>query len=100
MSEDTRRCLSGTQLLVCHPPSILGITLIDLGDSVGDDLNAQERVLDDVASQYPSPALVLQHSTIDSAVDATYYGVDKLQQAGYQMVSVDTCLGSSGKSFV
>lgn len=68
------------------------------GDALGDSLDKQKSVLNDVANQYPAPKMVLSHSVIDSAVDATWYGVSRLRDAGYQMVAVDTCLGNSGMS--
>jgi len=67
------------------------------GDALGDSLDKQKSVLNDVANQYPAPKMVLSHSVIDSAVDATWYGVYRLRDAGYQMVAVDTCLGNSGE---
>ncbi|KAI9634618.1 carbohydrate deacetylase [Dioszegia hungarica] len=67
------------------------------GDALGDSLDKQKSVLNDVANQYPAPKMVLSHSVIDSAVDATWYGVSRLRDAGYQMVAVDTCLGNSGE---
>lgn len=71
----------------------------DIGDSTGADGNSQKGVLNNVANAYPSPKLVLQHSTVDTAADSTWYGVYRLRDAGYQMVAVDTCLGGAGMSF-
>jgi len=51
-----------------------------------------------VIADYPHPHLVLDHSTIQTtSTQVLPYAVPKLEAAGYQLVSVDTCLGSSGE---
>lgn len=50
-----------------------------------------------IAPQYPAPQLILQHSVIeDTSRVVMPYAIPKLQNAGYRLVSVDTCLGSDG----
>lgn len=42
--------------------------------------------------------MVLQHSTVpEAATQVVPWAVPQLQSKGYQLVSVDTCLGSSGE---
>lgn len=67
-------------------------------DSVGASVSAQKKAMDDVVNAYPSPRLPLLHSTIAATSQQVLpYIVPKLKAKGYQLVSVDTCLGSSGE---
>jgi len=70
----------------------------DTGDANGESVDYSKSTLDAVVSDYPNPHLVLDHSTIDTtAYDVLPYAVPRLQGAGYQLVAVDTCLGSDGE---
>jgi hypothetical protein len=70
----------------------------DTGDASGESTSYSTGVINDAASQFPSPELILMHSTIDStAYDVAPYAVGTLQRAGYQLVAVDTCLGDDGE---
>lgn len=66
----------------------------DTGDSLGEDGNHQKGVMAGVANSYPQAKMVLQHSTIQSAVDTTWYGVNELRNKGYQLVATDVCTNS------
>jgi hypothetical protein len=89
----------------------------DTGDANGESVQYSEGVIDGVASNYPQPHMVLSHSTVDTSTypplhlgrrieqvadggtadsQVVSYAVNKIQGAGYQLVAVDTCLGSNG----
>ncbi|WVQ84253.1 hypothetical protein IAT38_006405 [Cryptococcus sp. DSM 104549] len=70
----------------------------DTGDANGESVGYSKNVLDGVIGDYPQPHLVLEHSPIKTTSGSVLpYAVPKLEQAGYSLVSVDTCLGSSGE---
>lgn len=70
----------------------------DVGDANGESPDYSKGVYDGVIADYPNPHLVLDHSTIETtAYDVLPYAVPQLQQAGYQLVAVDTCLGDDGE---
>ncbi|KAK6907885.1 hypothetical protein I203_101886 [Kwoniella mangroviensis CBS 8507] len=70
----------------------------DTGDANGESTGYSEGVLDGVANSYPSPHMVLSHSTIQTtSSEVLPNSVWKIQQAGYSLVAVDTCLGDSGE---
>lgn len=70
----------------------------DSGDSLGASVASQKGVYDGVANSYPSPHIVLNHSPEPSTVfDTLPYAVSLLQNKGYQLVAVDTCMGSQGE---
>lgn len=69
----------------------------DTGDSLGKSLDEQRGTMWNVANSHPQPKMVLQHSVLSDSIDATWYGVNELRNRGYQMVSVDTCLGGAGE---
>lgn len=70
----------------------------DTGDSTGASVDQQQGVIEDVRGSYPNPHLVLMHSTQDTTANQVVpYAVDRLSSAGYQLVAVDTCLGSDGE---
>ena len=51
-----------------------------------------------IAQSYPAPHLVLNHETVETThTQVLPYAVPLLQNAGYQLVAVDTCLGSNGE---
>ncbi|WWC88290.1 uncharacterized protein L201_003198 [Kwoniella dendrophila CBS 6074] len=70
----------------------------DTQDASGATVQFSENVLQQVANDYPNPHLVLDHSVIQTtSSEVLPNSVWKLQQAGYQLVAVDTCLGDAGE---
>lgn len=70
----------------------------DTGDANGDSVQSSEGVYDGIFPTYPQPHIVLNHSPVQTTSQQVLpYAVPRLQQAGYQIVSVDTCLGSEGE---
>ncbi|KAK4684272.1 hypothetical protein P7C73_g5922, partial [Tremellales sp. Uapishka_1] len=70
----------------------------DTEDADGATVSYSENILDGVIKDYPNPHLVLDHSTIETTSTTVLpYAVPKLQAAGYDLVAVDTCLGSNGE---
>ncbi|KAJ9112892.1 hypothetical protein QFC19_000447 [Naganishia cerealis] len=70
----------------------------DTGDSLGASVDSQEGVYNGIADSYPSPHLVLNHSPLSStAFETVPYAVNLLKNRGYQLVAVDTCMGSQGE---
>lgn len=61
-------------------------------------VNQSKDVYDQVASSYPAPHIILDHSVYNSTVnDVVPYGVTKLKDQGYQLVSVNTCIRDQGE---
>ena len=83
-------------------------------------MDFQQGVMDGVINSYPETHIVLQHSVLETstffsspsfsssslrkyrmmlitAPGVLNYAVGQLQGKGYQIVSVDTCLGSDGE---
>jgi hypothetical protein len=51
-----------------------------------------------IAPTYPAPHLVLNQETEETTSSQVLpYAVPLLQAAGYELVAVDTCLGSDGE---
>ncbi|KAJ9099381.1 hypothetical protein QFC20_005734 [Naganishia adeliensis] len=70
----------------------------DVQDGNGASAASQKGVYDSIANSYPNTHLVLAHSVhTTSAFDVTPYAVDRLRNRGYQLVAVDTCMGSQGE---
>ncbi|KAJ9117709.1 hypothetical protein QFC24_006423 [Naganishia onofrii] len=70
----------------------------DTGDSTGGSVASQKGVYNSIANSYPAPHIVLNHSPIAStAYDTVPYAVSLLKNKGYQLVAVDTCMGSQGE---
>lgn len=70
----------------------------DSGDSAGASVESQEGIYNDIIASYPAPHIVLNHETYDSTVHQVMPNVvPRLKGAGYQLVSIDTCLGSQGE---
>ncbi|KAL1408064.1 hypothetical protein Q8F55_004861 [Vanrija albida] len=68
----------------------------DTGDANGDSPQHSKDVISGM--RYPSPHLVLQHSTIPTTSSQVVpFSVPKLTCQGYSLRSVDTCLGSNGE---
>lgn len=70
----------------------------DSGDTTGASAQQSKDVYNNVANSYPAPHIILNHETKDQTVfDVIPYAVPLLKNRGYQLVSVDTCLGSEGE---
>jgi hypothetical protein len=68
----------------------------DSGDSAGASAASQKAKYNGFS--YPGPHLVLQHETYAStANDVIPNAVTTLRNKGYQLVAVDTCMGSQGE---
>ncbi|KAF8624448.1 hypothetical protein AX15_005867 [Amanita polypyramis BW_CC] len=64
------------------------------GDAVNASVAQQERNYDDIVASHPSIILALNHETHESTIHQTLpYGIQKLQAAGYQLVTLAECLG-------
>ncbi|KDR68479.1 hypothetical protein GALMADRAFT_256706 [Galerina marginata CBS 339.88] len=67
----------------------------DSGDSTGASVDQQKGRYDDVVNRHPSTVLSLEHEVFDSSVHQTLpYAIQKLQGAGYKLVTVSECLGT------
>jgi hypothetical protein len=70
----------------------------DTEDADGATVSFSKDIYTQIAKTYPAPHLVLNHETVNTTwSEVLPYGVPLLQAAGYQLVSVDTCLGSGGE---
>ncbi|KAF8875509.1 chitin deacetylase [Infundibulicybe gibba] len=66
----------------------------DSGDSVGVSPADSKNRYNDVANNHPSTVLALNHETVAStAYDVLPYAIQRLQQAGYRLVTVAECMG-------
>ncbi|KAJ9094272.1 hypothetical protein QFC21_006098 [Naganishia friedmannii] len=70
----------------------------DIDDADLAPVNQSKNVYDQVASSYPAPHIILDHSTYNSTInDVVPYGVAELKERGYKLVSVDACMGGQGE---
>ncbi|KAK0480212.1 carbohydrate esterase family 4 protein [Armillaria novae-zelandiae] len=69
----------------------------DSGDSVGASVQDSESTYDSTISQHPSTLLALNHETYvtKNSYDVLPYAIEKLQAAGYNLVTLAECLGES-----
>ncbi|KAK0194076.1 carbohydrate esterase family 4 protein [Armillaria mellea] len=68
----------------------------DSGDSVGASVQDSESTYDSTISQHPSTLLALNHETYETtAYDVLPYAIERLQAAGYNLVTLAECLGES-----
>ncbi|WVQ73535.1 hypothetical protein IAR50_003111 [Cryptococcus sp. DSM 104548] len=68
----------------------------DTEDANGASTSDSEKVLDGIAKDYPNPHLVLSHSTIHGTSQKVLpHSVPKLKAAGYDLVTVGQCIGTS-----
>ncbi|KAJ3562818.1 hypothetical protein NP233_g9339 [Leucocoprinus birnbaumii] len=66
----------------------------DSGDSIGADPNKQLTDYDALTAKRPSSVISLEHETIQTSAETVLPAViQKLQAAGYQLVTVAECLG-------
>ncbi|ORY24583.1 putative deacetylase [Naematelia encephala] len=69
----------------------------DTGDANGESVQFSENVIDGI-NDFPNPHLVLEHSPIDTTHSQVVpYAISTLQERGWQLVAIDTCLGSNGE---
>jgi peptidoglycan/xylan/chitin deacetylase (PgdA/CDA1 family) len=72
----------------------------DSGDSVGASASESKSRYDQTISQRPASILTLNHETYEqTAHNVIPYAITKLQNAGYQMVTVAECLGEEPYQF-
>lgn len=70
----------------------------DIQDADLAPVSQSKNVYDQVASSYPAPHIILDHSVYNSTVnDVVPFGVEKLKRSGYELVSVGTCMGDQGE---
>lgn len=68
-------------------------------DADGASPSESKNSYDQVAKQYPSPQIALNHETHESTVtDVTPHAISVLQKAGYKLVNVAECLGLQSTS--
>ncbi|KAK0205058.1 carbohydrate esterase family 4 protein [Desarmillaria ectypa] len=68
----------------------------DSGDSVGASVAESKARYDQAISQHPSTLLPLGHETIETTVHQVLpYAIDRLQAAGYRLVTLAECLGEA-----
>jgi len=68
----------------------------DSEDSAGKTADESKELYDDIIGQHPSTILTLNHEVYETtANDVLPYVIEKLQDAGYKMVSLADCLGQS-----
>ncbi|ESK89270.1 chitin deacetylase [Moniliophthora roreri MCA 2997] len=66
----------------------------DTGDAAGASVAASKEVYDTAAAQHHSTVLVLNHEPYEKTLhEVLPYAIEKLQTAGYQLVTVAECLG-------
>ncbi len=88
-------------LPVAASTPLLTSLILSSGDSLG--ASAQESInrYDDVANQHPSSILALNHETIASTSEQVVpYAIQRLQQAGYRLVTLAECLGQQPYQWV
>jgi hypothetical protein len=70
----------------------------DSADAAGATPASSKAMYAQIAKSYPAPHLVLNHETVETTSSQVLpYAVPLLKKAGYQLVSVDTCLGADGE---
>ncbi|KAK0236198.1 carbohydrate esterase family 4 protein [Armillaria nabsnona] len=68
----------------------------DSGDSVGASVAESKSRYDQAISQHPDTLLPLNHETIETTVHQVLpYVIDRLQAAGYRLVTLAECLGEA-----
>jgi len=56
----------------------------DTGDSTGASMQSQQAVMDGVVQSFPSPRMVLQHSTVDSGESSLFFKSFQTAIAGWR----------------
>ncbi|KAJ2913639.1 hypothetical protein MD484_g6782, partial [Candolleomyces efflorescens] len=84
--------------LVRQAAAVRGLTIanwdFDSGDSTGASAQQSKNSYNAIANQHPSTILALNHETQSgTAYDVLPYAIQRLKQAGYQLVTVAECLG-------
>jgi len=73
-----------------------GVVIWDLDsqDSLGASADTSKGVYNDVANRHPSTILPLNHETIETTAHQVLpYAIQRLQGAGYRLVTLAECLG-------
>jgi len=66
----------------------------DSGDSTGSTVAQSEAAYDSTIASHPSTILALNHETYETTADQVLpYAIEKLQAAGYRLVSLSECTG-------
>ncbi|KAL7007281.1 hypothetical protein EMMF5_003120 [Cystobasidiomycetes sp. EMM_F5] len=74
---------------------------LDSGDSVGKDTKYSHQQYAQQAKKFPEPGIGLNHETIQSTADTVVPdAIRTLQDAGYNLVSMDECLGAEPYDYV
>lgn len=87
----------------CLTPSIWLLTLAinSSGDSVGVSAQESKNRYDTVVRQHPSNLLALNHETVvTTSQQVLPYAIQKLQAAGYRLVTLAECLGQQPYQWV
>jgi len=68
----------------------------DARDTLGATVEETKALYDQVAVSHPSSLLAVNHETVETtAYEVLPYAIDKLQKAGYRLVTLGTCMGLS-----
>lgn len=66
----------------------------DSQDTLGASVEKQKQLYDEVVSRHPDTILSLQHEIYETSVrEVLPYAIEKLQAAGYKLVTLAECLG-------
>ncbi|KAG9081234.1 Carbohydrate esterase 4 protein, partial [Ceratobasidium sp. 392] len=67
---------------------------LDSEDSIGATVAQSEQYYDQAIAKHPSTILALNHEVYETTAHTVLpYAIEKLQAAGYQLVTVAECLG-------
>ncbi|KAF8637075.1 hypothetical protein AX17_003075 [Amanita inopinata Kibby_2008] len=73
----------------------------DSGDSTGATVAQQKASYNEIIREHPSGILALNHETYETTVHQTLpYAIQKLQAAGYRLVTLAECLGEEPYQYV
>ena len=74
--------------------TLIILLLCSSGDSVGASVAESKAVYDQIISEHPNTVLALNHETYETTAHQVLpYAIQKLQAAGYKLVTVAECLG-------
>ncbi|PPQ67968.1 hypothetical protein CVT24_003161, partial [Panaeolus cyanescens] len=111
-TEDAIRKITGASVAYTRPPygnyndNVLEVAAsrkqdivywdFDSGDSVGASAEKQRSNYDEVVRNHPNTLLSLQHDVHETSIRQTLpYAIEQLQGAGYKLVTLSECLGTS-----
>ncbi|KAJ8468381.1 hypothetical protein ONZ45_g17262 [Pleurotus djamor] len=79
----------------------LAIWDFDSGDSLGASTSQMRNAYNNIANQRPNTILALNHETIQQSAQVVIpYAIQRLQQAGYRLVTLAECLGQQPYQWV